>query len=288
MTDSVADDEAGADAPTEFGPSPEYGPEDVVRSLISGITGDGDTAVSDDRAVCTLFDLAAPSLRASHGSLAEFDRAFSTPIFRSLLDATSIERGPIEHTDGRAVQTVLAKHPDGDSTYEVVLEPQSAGKYEGCWMIETVSLVYNGVSPSFRQMPTVVFEDTELKCDEGDLLRDVLLRASGYSPYNDITEVANCGGNGLCGTCAVEVSGETSEKGRKEAARLKLPPHNEDSGLRLSCQTRVYGDVTVTKHDGLWGQHMDAAGGEKEEQPERIPVTEAEYDGTYEYDPAVL
>jgi hypothetical protein len=36
-----------------------------------------------------------------------------------------------------------------------------------------------------------------------------------------------------------------------------MPPHRLEAGLRLACQTTVLGDVTVTKYDGLFGQHTD-------------------------------
>ena len=40
--------------------------------------------------------------------------------------------------------------------------------------------------------------------------------------------------------------------------RLRLPPHDLASGLRLACQVNVLGDVEVTKFEGLFGQ--DAGG----------------------------
>jgi Na+-transporting NADH:ubiquinone oxidoreductase subunit NqrF len=65
----------------------------------------------------------------------------------------------------------------------------------------------------------------------------------------------NCRGHGSCGTCAVAVTGAVSEPTRRERLRLRVPPHDPDSGLRLACQARVLGDVRVEKHDGFWGQH---------------------------------
>lgn len=104
-------------------------------------------------------------------------------------------------------------------------------------------------------MPTITFEDTTIECDEGAILRDALL-ANGLSPHNGATRYLNCRGNSTCGTCAVEVDGDVSERTESEKRRLSLPPHSSDSDLRLACQTRVQGDVEVTKHEGAWGQRV--------------------------------
>ncbi|MFB6298177.1 MAG: 2Fe-2S iron-sulfur cluster-binding protein [Salinirussus sp.] len=105
-------------------------------------------------------------------------------------------------------------------------------------------------------MPTVEFRDREIDCEPGAILRNVLLEAD-LSPHNGRADVLNCGGHGTCGTCAVEVTGDVSEPDRREKIRLAVPPHDSDAGLRLACQTRVQGDVTVQKYPGLWGQHTD-------------------------------
>lgn len=119
------------------------------------------------------------------------------------------------------------------------------------------------------RMPTVTFRGTELDCAEGAVLRDVLIDA-GLSPHNGAADRLNCRGNGTCGTCAVEVradsessaadaDGDTpavSGRGLVERGRLAVPPHTPESGLRLACRTRVYGDVTVIKHPGFWGHRV--------------------------------
>ncbi len=105
-------------------------------------------------------------------------------------------------------------------------------------------------------MPTVTFRGEAIECERGAILRDVLA-AAGLSPHNGRSNVANCRGHGSCGTCAVAVSGAVSDPTRRERMRLSVPPHDPDGGLRLSCQTRVDGDVTVEKHPGFWGQHTD-------------------------------
>ena len=112
-------------------------------------------------------------------------------------------------------------------------------------------------------MPTVTFRNTEIDCEKGAILRDVLLDA-GVSPHNGGADTLNCRGHGTCGTCAVDVradggSGEppVNGVGAVERGRLAIPPHDPESGLRLACRTRVYGDIAVTKHPGFWGHRVD-------------------------------
>lgn len=100
-------------------------------------------------------------------------------------------------------------------------------------------------------MPTVTAQGKKFTCDLGSNLRQVLLDHK-IDLYN--SGMINCHGFGTCGTCAVKVEGEVSEIGWQEKARLSLPPHSPTHGLRLSCQTKVLGDVKVTKYDGFWGQ----------------------------------
>jgi len=105
-------------------------------------------------------------------------------------------------------------------------------------------------------MPTVTVDGQEIECETGAILRDVL-READLSPHNGRAETLNCRGHGSCGTCAVAVSGAASEPTRRETVRLSVPPHDPDDGLRLACQTRIQGDVTVEKHPGFWGHHAE-------------------------------
>ncbi len=101
-------------------------------------------------------------------------------------------------------------------------------------------------------MPKVGFDGREIECLEGANLRMVLLHAR-LPLYNDVSRALNCRGRGVCGTCAVEIEGHVSEPTPEEIRRLRLPPHNLDSGLRLACQVSVLGDVSVTKRAGMFG-----------------------------------
>lgn len=105
-------------------------------------------------------------------------------------------------------------------------------------------------------MPTVRFRGETIECEEGAVLRNVLLDA-GETPHNGTSHHLNCRGNGICGTCAVELDGTVSDRNAKEESRLSKPPHDLECGLRLACQARVLGDVAVEKHDGFWGQKVN-------------------------------
>ncbi len=109
-------------------------------------------------------------------------------------------------------------------------------------------------------MPSVTFSGKTIECPEGANLRVVLLRAK-LPLYTRVARAIHCRGNGTCGTCAVRVEGPVSEPTAAELLRLRLPPHDPASGLRLACQCKVLGDVRVTKYDGLWGTRIDGGAG---------------------------
>ena len=92
-------------------------------------------------------------------------------------------------------------------------------------------------------MPTVEFlnEGRKVDCGQYANLRKVAL-LHGVAVYKGIDQKINCQGNGLCGTCIVEIvegAENLSPKTRREKLRLKGKPANR----RLSCQCQVMGDV---------------------------------------------
>jgi len=101
-------------------------------------------------------------------------------------------------------------------------------------------------------MPTITFanEKKEIQVPDGANLRRETLQA-GVTLYPGIHKVANCHGLGTCGSCRVLVTKgmeNTSRMGVLEKARLGVSLAyigNEDT-MRLACQTRVHGDITVT------------------------------------------
>jgi ferredoxin len=106
-------------------------------------------------------------------------------------------------------------------------------------------------------MPTIYFNDREIECEEGAILRNVLLDAD-ETPHNGKANYVNCRGFGTCGTCAIEVvEGDVGPKNARENWRLDFPPHNSDSPLRLACQIEVHDDLVIRKYPGFWGQHTE-------------------------------
>jgi ferredoxin len=278
--------EKGAPGQAVPAPRPDRSPEDVVRTVLSALQTNDDT--HENAGITAMFNFSTPGYRAEiGGSLADLVDHLSSPIYRSVVDHTRAKRGRLVQDEPEtATEKVVVEDEDGDpSTYEFALTKVDEGKYEGCWMIDDFELVNVGASHDHQHMPVVDFDGVQVKCAEGDLVRDVLLRASGVSPHNSAAKYANCNGNAVCGTCAVEiVDGEVTEKTAAEKRRLNLPPHrdNDNPNFRLSCQCMVLSDLVVHKHGGTWGQHIEeyAAGTEEDPDSDPIRVSEAEYEGT--------
>lgn len=104
-------------------------------------------------------------------------------------------------------------------------------------------------------MPTITAQGKTFECELGANLRQALL-ANEVDLYSPRANYINCMGIGTCGTCAVAIEGNVSEPNWKDRARRSLPPHDSTKDLRLACQTKVLGDIRVTKFEGFWG-HED-------------------------------
>ena len=113
-------------------------------------------------------------------------------------------------------------------------------------------------------MPTITFsnEKKEIQVPAGANLRKEALQA-GVQLYPGIHKLANCHGFGTCGSCRVLVTKgmeNTSPKGLLESARLavSLAYIGNESTMRLACQTKVNGDITVTTCPGmnLYGENF--------------------------------
>ena len=104
-------------------------------------------------------------------------------------------------------------------------------------------------------MPTVTFkkEKKSIEVPEGANLRKEA-RKAGIEVYPGLYKIFNCRGRGLCCSCRVYIKDGTqnvSKQGLWERLNLFLNPfgffarlgHEED--LRLSCQTKVKGDIEV-------------------------------------------
>lgn len=117
-------------------------------------------------------------------------------------------------------------------------------------------------------MPTITAQGKAFKCEQGANLRRALLD-NGIDLYSPRANYINCMGIGTCGTCAVAIEGKVSESNWRDTARQNLPPHNlsaqddqsaqgaKAKGFRLACQTKVLGDIKVTKYKGFWGHQSE-------------------------------
>ena len=114
-------------------------------------------------------------------------------------------------------------------------------------------------------MPTIKFvkEKKEVQVPEGANLRREA-RAAGVQVYKGPDKVLHCPGLGLCGTCRVLITkgaDHASPKGWWESFKLRylsLAAIGHEDTMRLSCQTRVEGDMEVvtTPDMNLFGENF--------------------------------
>ena len=100
-------------------------------------------------------------------------------------------------------------------------------------------------------MPTITFasEKKEIQVPAGANLRAEALRA-GVQLYPGVHRFLNCHGLGQCGSCRVLITKgmeNVSRKGLLESARLavSLAYIGNEQKMRLACQTKLNGDITV-------------------------------------------
>ena len=97
---------------------------------------------------------------------------------------------------------------------------------------------------------TLVNEGKTIEITEGANLRKTLLK-NGISPYKGKDKLLNCMGNGLCGTCRVEVvdgKGAPAMTPLEESALLGLIPfygRSVPKNTRLACRIDVTKDMTI-------------------------------------------
>ena len=113
-------------------------------------------------------------------------------------------------------------------------------------------------------MPTITFtsEKKEIQVPAGANLRTEALRA-GVQLYPGVHKLLNCHGLGQCGSCRVLITKgmeNTSRRGLLESARMavSLAYIGNEKTMRLACQTKVNGDITVetTPQLNLFGENF--------------------------------
>jgi ferredoxin len=106
-------------------------------------------------------------------------------------------------------------------------------------------------------VPTIKFvnEKKEVQVPEGANLR-AAARSAGVEIYKGLEKYGNCRGLGVCGTCKVLITKgmeNASPRGFRERTRMRMSMAyigNEDT-MRLSCQTKVLGDMEVVTQPAL-------------------------------------
>ncbi len=107
-------------------------------------------------------------------------------------------------------------------------------------------------------MPTVKFvnEKKSIEVPEGANLRKEAMKA-GVELYSGPHKVFNCHGFGQCASCRVRIAKgkeNVSRQGFFEKLRLLTGPITffarlgQEEEVRLSCRTRVRGDIEVETH----------------------------------------
>ena len=100
---------------------------------------------------------------------------------------------------------------------------------------------------------TLVNEGKTIELPEGANLRKSLL-SNGISPYRGKDKLLNCLGNGLCGSCRVEiVDGKNAPpmSDFEETSLLGLIPfyaRQIPKNVRLSCRVSVTKDLVIKTH----------------------------------------
>ena len=117
-------------------------------------------------------------------------------------------------------------------------------------------------------MPKVIFvnEKREIEVPAGANLRQearkagIAIHGMALSLLNPVTNVLNCMGNGMCGTCRVLVKEGMDNLGPKTLLeKVNLAAHPEsmlvaignEKELRLACQVTVNGDCTIETHPSI-------------------------------------
>jgi len=106
-------------------------------------------------------------------------------------------------------------------------------------------------------MPAVYFvkQQRTVECPVGTNLRRLALD-NGIDLYVFPTNILNCRGNGLCGTCRVKVDDPRALSQRTASDERKCGWEGEE--YRLSCQSQVLSDLQVVTNPRRilgWANH---------------------------------
>jgi hypothetical protein len=124
------------DLPT---PDPSEDPEDAVSVQIEAL-GDNDDPY-ENAGIMTAYNYASPANRRSTGPLDRFVQMVESQRYSVMIDFEEVVRGPIEKSGDSAEQKVTITGEGRTVTYEFGLSVQSGGRFDGCWMTDSVLVV---------------------------------------------------------------------------------------------------------------------------------------------------
>ena len=96
-------------------------------------------------------------------------------------------------------------------------------------------------------MPEVFFvdQDKKINIDIGSNLREAAIDA-GIAIYSNIfTNLFNCRGNGMCGTCVVKLESENIDPPNEIEKKKLKKKLITDPNMRLACQLNVKTDLKI-------------------------------------------
>jgi hypothetical protein len=128
------------------GPSPDFGPEEVVRLVVDALQHNADSY--NDEGIRVTFNFASPKNKRMTGPLPIFIQMVKSPHYRLMLGHQHAEFGTLE-TNGSTVRQRVTLH-DGENrgtTFIFVLSCQSKGPHAGCWMTDAVLLDSDNQKP---------------------------------------------------------------------------------------------------------------------------------------------
>ena len=118
-------------------PSPDYGPEDVVRIQVQAL-GNNDVPYRD-AGIEVAFRFASPTNRRFTGPLWRFTRMLHTPTYRPFLFHRTVHIGRADIQGGRATLAVILTAADGRRVgYVFRLSRQRGEPCDACWMTDEV------------------------------------------------------------------------------------------------------------------------------------------------------
>jgi hypothetical protein len=124
------------DLPT---PDPTDGPEDAVSAQIEALGNNDDPY--ENAGIMTAYNYASPANRRSTGPLDRFISMVESPRYSVMIGFEEAVRGPTERSGDSAEQKVTITGEGRTVTYEFGLSVQSGGRFDGCWMTDSVLVV---------------------------------------------------------------------------------------------------------------------------------------------------